>query len=35
MFGIDTNILVRFLVRDNHIQLEKTRKLIKREIAAG
>ena len=35
MLGIDTNILVRFLVRDNDIQFEKARKLIKREVAAG
>lgn len=35
MLGIDTNVLVRFLVRDNEIQFEKARKLIKREVAAG
>ncbi len=35
MLGIDTNVLVRFLVRDDEAQFEKTRKLIKREIAAG
>ena len=35
MLGIDTNVLVRFLVRDNDIQFEKSRKLIKREAAAG
>ena len=35
MLGIDTNVLVRFLVRDNDIQFEKARKLIKREAAAG
>ena len=35
MLGIDTNILVRFLVRDNDIQFEKARKLIRREVAAG
>ena len=35
MLGIDTNILVRFLVRDNENQFEKARKLIKREVAAG
>ena len=34
MLGIDTNILVRFLVRDDEIQFEKARKLIKREVAA-
>lgn len=35
MLGIDTNVLVRFLVRDDEAQFEKTRKLIKREVAAG
>lgn len=35
MLGIDTNILVRFLVRDDEAQFEKSRKLIKREVAAG
>ena len=35
MLGIDTNILVRFLVRDDEAQFEKARKLIKREVAAG
>lgn len=35
MLGIDTNVLVRFLVRDDEAQFEKARKLIRREIAAG
>jgi predicted nucleic-acid-binding protein len=35
MLGIDTNVLVRFLVRDDEIQYEKARKLIRREVAAG
>ncbi len=35
MLGIDTNVLVRFLVRDDETQFDKARKLIKREIAAG
>lgn len=35
MLGIDTNILVRFLVRDDEMQFEKARKLIRREVAAG
>lgn len=35
MLGIDTNVLVRFLVRDDVAQFEKARKLIKREITAG
>lgn len=35
MLGIDTNILVRFLVRDDDAQFEGARKLIKRELVAG
>ena len=35
MIGIDTNVLVRFLVQDDETQFEKARKLIKREVAAG
>lgn len=35
MLGVDTNVLVRFLVRDDQAQFEKARKLIKREVAAG
>lgn len=35
MLGIDTNVLVRFLVRDDEAQFEKARRLIKREVAAG
>ena len=35
MLGIDTNVLVRFLVRDDEAQFERARKLIKRELAAG
>jgi predicted nucleic-acid-binding protein len=35
MLGIDTNVLVRFLVRDDETQFEKARKLIKREVSAG
>lgn len=35
MIGVDTNVLVRFLVRDDETQFEKARKLIKREVAAG
>ena len=35
MLGIDTNVLVRFLVQDDEGQFEKARKLIKREVAAG
>ncbi len=35
MLGIDTNILVRFLVRDDEAEFEKARRLIGREVAAG
>jgi predicted nucleic-acid-binding protein len=35
MLGVDTKVLVRFLVRDDEAQFEKTLKLIKREVAAG
>jgi predicted nucleic-acid-binding protein len=35
MLGVDTNVLVRFLVRDDETQFEKARKLITREVAAG
>ena len=35
MLGIDTNVLVRFLVRDDDAQFDKARKLIKREAVAG
>lgn len=35
MLGIDTNVLVRFLVQDDNMQFERARKLIKREIKAG
>lgn len=32
MLGIDTNVLVRFLVRDDRTQFEKARRLIRREM---
>ena len=35
MLGIDTNVLVRFLVRDDETQFERVRKLIKRETSRG
>lgn len=35
MLGIDTNVLVRFLVRDDEAQYEKASRLIQREVAAG
>ena len=35
MLGIDTNVLIRFLVRDDKAQFERARKLIKRETSRG
>lgn len=35
MLGIDTNVLVRYLVQDDDAQFEKARRLIKREVVAG
>ena len=35
MLGVDTNVLVRLLIRDDEAQFEKARKRIKREVAAG
>ena len=35
MLGIDTNVLVRFLVRDDQTQFKKARKLLKREVSNG
>jgi predicted nucleic-acid-binding protein len=35
MLGIDTKVLVRFLVRDDQTQFEKARKLLKREVSNG
>jgi len=35
MLGIVTNVLVRFLIRDEKEQFNKARKLIKRELANG
>ena len=35
MLGIDTNVLVRFLVHDDEAQFLRAQKLIRREIAAG
>ncbi|QKE40375.1 MAG: type II toxin-antitoxin system VapC family toxin [Ferrovum myxofaciens] len=35
MLGLDTNVLVRFLVRDDEAQFEKAHKLIRCELASG
>jgi predicted nucleic-acid-binding protein len=35
MIGIDTNVLVRYLVRDDQSQFEKARRLINREVSTG
>ena len=34
MLGLDTNVLVRYLVRDNEAQFERARRLIRRTAAA-
>jgi predicted nucleic-acid-binding protein len=33
MLGVDTNVLVRYLIRDDQPQYEKARRLIDREVA--
>jgi predicted nucleic-acid-binding protein len=35
MIGLDTNVLVRFLVRDEERQFERARRLIRRETGRG
>lgn len=35
MLGLDTNVLVRFLVRDDRAQFQRALKLISREAARG
>ena len=35
MFGLDTNVLVRFLLRDDQIQSECARKIIDEALTAG
>jgi predicted nucleic-acid-binding protein len=35
MLGLDTNVLVRFLVRDDAEQFERARQLIRREVGRG
>jgi predicted nucleic-acid-binding protein len=35
MLGIDTNVLVRYLVRDDQSQFERARRLIHREVNTG
>ena len=35
MRGLDTNVLVRFLVRDDEIRLDRARRLIQREAGRG
>ena len=35
MIGLDTNVLVRFLVRDDEEQFERARRLIRREAQDG
>ena len=35
MLGLDTNVLVRFLVRDHEMQFQKAQRLIQREVGSG
>lgn len=35
MIGLDTNVLVRFLVRDDESQFERARRLIRRQAEEG
>jgi len=35
MLGLDTNVLVRYLVRDDQTQFEKARSMIDREVNTG
>jgi predicted nucleic-acid-binding protein len=35
MIGLDTNVLIRFLVRDDETQFERARRLIQRETGRG
>ena len=35
MLGVDTNVLVRYLIRDDQAQYEKARRLIDREVSKG
>jgi predicted nucleic-acid-binding protein len=35
MLGVDTNVLVRYLTRDDQPQYEKARRMIDREVAKG
>lgn len=35
MLGVDTNVLVRYLARDDQPQYEKARRMIDREVAKG
>lgn len=35
MIGLDTNVLVRFLVNDDPIQFQRAKRLLRRESAAG
>jgi predicted nucleic-acid-binding protein len=35
MIGVDTNVVVRYLTRDDQTQYEKARRLIDRQVAKG
>lgn len=35
MLGLDTNVLVRFLVQDDPVQFDRARRLIRRQVRVG
>ena len=35
MIGVDTNVLIRYLIRDDQQQYEKARRMIEREVRRG
>jgi predicted nucleic-acid-binding protein len=35
MLGVDTNVLIRYLIRDDQPQYEKARRMIDREVTKG
>ena len=35
MLGVDTNVLIRYLIRDDQPQYERARRLIDREVSKG
>jgi len=35
MLGVDTNVLIRYLIRDDQPQYERARRLVDREVRKG